>query len=169
MSAFKEALPSGLYPTMRDVFKTLRNDQILCKLLYYPSKDIDDDPTMKPDVSSEIKDEIIFTTMKVDELEGSNKIKRGRLTFGLGTIFKSYQNHKASCPIINIYIWIPRIGFQDIDFRQEAILDRIDELINDRRFNGSFGRVFKDGGSPYDAPKGYLGYVVRYEFSDTDF
>lgn len=169
MSAFKSSLPSGAYATMRAVFTTLRNDQILCKYLYYPSEDIDDDPTLKPDLSSEQIDEIIFTTKEVDELEGSNKVKRGRLTFGLGTIFKSYQNHKASSPIINIYIWTPRVGFQDIDFRQEAILDRIDELISDRSFEGSFGRVFKDGGSPYDAPKGYLGYDVRYEFSDTDF
>lgn len=169
MSTFKSSLPSGLYATMRAVFTTLRNDQILCKYLYYPSDNMDDDPTMKPDVTSEQKDEIIYITKDVDELEGSNKIKRGRLTFGLGTIYKSYQNHKASSPIIIIYIFVPRVGFQNIDFRQEAILDRIDELISDRKFEGSFGRVFKDGGNPYDAPKGYLGYTVRYEFADTDF
>lgn len=169
MSTFKSSLPSGLYATMRAVFTTLRNDQILCKYLYYPSDNMDDDPTMKPDVTSEQKDEIIYITKDVDELEGSNKIKRGRLTFGLGTIYKSYQNHKASSPIIIIYIFVPRVGFQNIDFRQEAILDRIDELISDRKFEGSFGRVFKDGGNPYDAPKGYLGYAVRYEFADTDF
>lgn len=169
MSAFKEAPISGLYSTMRSVFKALRDDQILCKYLYYPSTDMDDDPTLKNDVSNEAKDEIISPTIKVDELEGTNQTKRGKVTFGLGTILKSYQNHKSSKPYIHIYVYVPRYGFQDIDFRQEAIIDRIEQIVSDKRFDGSFGRLINDGGNPYDAPKGYIGYVIRYGFNDTDF
>ena len=169
MSAFKDAPISGLYSTMRSVFKALRDDQILCKYLYYPSTDMDDDPTLKDNVSNEAKDEIISPTIKVDELEGTNQTKRGKVTFGLGTILKSYQNHKSSKPYIHLYVYVPRYGFQDIDFRQEAIIDRIEQIVSDKRFEGSFGRLINDGGNPYDAPKGYIGYVIRYGFNDTDF
>lgn len=168
MATFKNAPVSGIYATLRDVFKTLRDDQILSKYLYYPSTSMDDDPSLKGDVSNVNKDEIFFITTNTDKLEGNNKIKRGRLSFGLGTIQKSYKNHKSSRPLLYIYLYIPREGFQDVDFRLEAIIDRIEELISDKSFSGSFGRIVKDTGNPYEAPRGYLGYILRYEFSDTD-
>lgn len=169
MANFKKAPISGTYATMKSVFTALRNDEILQKYLYYPSKDMNDDPTEKNPVPEEEIDNLFKTTMNVDELEGSNKDKKGRITFGLGATFKSYSNQKATRPFIHIYIWMPRYGFQDIDFRLEAIIDRVQELVSDKRFTGSFGRLTTDGGNPYDAPKGYLGYVIRYGFADTDF
>lgn len=172
MANFKDAPISGTYVTMKSVFTALRNDDTLQRYLYYPSKNMDDDPTDEskhPKVPEEQIDELFKPTINVDELEGSMKDKRGRITFGLGSTFKSYTNHKATKPFIHIYIWIPRYGFQDVDFRLEAILDRVQEIVSDKRFTGSFGRLTTDGGNPYDAPKGYLGYVIRYGFSDTDF
>lgn len=169
MGMFEKAPQSGIYAACRDIFKTLRDDQILCKYLYYPSADMDDDPTLKTDVTSSQKEEVFSITIGTDDLEGPNQIKRGRLSFGLGVIQKSYKNHKASRPTVLIYLYIPREGFQNIDFRLEAVIDRVDELISDRRFEGSFGRVVKDTSNPYDAPKGYVGFILRYGFMDTDF
>ena len=169
MAMYNKALVSGCYATMRSVFTKLFNDQILCKLLYYPQENDNDDPTLKADLSALERGEVIIITRDDDDLTGPNQTKRCKVTFSLGNTYKSYKNHKASMPIIFILIFVPRTGFQEMDFRLEAIIDRIDQLVSDNKFDGSFGRITKDSGNPYDAPKGYLGYTLRYQFVDTDF
>lgn len=169
MASFNKALESGVYATARSLFTTLYNDQLLCKLLYYPQENMADDPTEKDDLFPEQKDKIMIITRKDEDLSEPNDIKRGKLTFSLGNIYHSSKNHKASSPTMFILIFVPIVNFQDKDFRLEAIIDRVDQLISDRQFNGSFGRVIKGDGNPYDSPLGYNGYLLRYSFYDTDF
>lgn len=169
MSNFNNSLQSGVYATARSLFKALYNDQLLCKLLYYPQENMTDDPTDKGDLTPEQKDKIIIMTRKDEDLSEPNDIKRCKLTFSLGNIYHSTKNQKSSSPTMFILIFVPIVNFQDKDFRLEAIIDRVDQLISDKRFDGSFGRVTKGDGNPYEAPLGYNGYILRYSFYDTDF
>lgn len=168
MSDFSKAPSSGVYKAMKSIFKTLASDQVLCKYLYYPATSMDDDPTIKPDLTSEQIFEVIKITERIDELEQPNEIKRGRINFGLGFRPRSYNNHKASKQIFLVYIFMPREGFDSVDFRTAACIDRIDQLLSDKAFDGTFGRIIKDDSNPFESPKGYEGYLLRYQFSDTD-
>lgn len=168
MSSFDAAPPSGVYAAMRSIFKTLASDQLLCKYLYYPSKDMDDDPSVKPDLTNEQRFEVIKITERVTELEEPNELKRGRINFGLGFRPRSYSNQTASRQTFLVYIFMPRDGFDSVDFRTAACIDRIDQLLSDKAFEGTFGRIVKEDSNPFESPRGYEGYLLRYQFSDTD-
>lgn len=168
MANFSEAPQSGIYVAIKSIFTALRNDAILSKYLYYPSTDMNDDPTSKDDVTAVQKDLIFFNTLVTDDLEENQENKIGRLMYGLGNISKTYNNHMADKPYFYIYIIVPIEGFQLIDFRLEAIIDRINRLISNKKFTGSFGRVVKDGGNRLSVPSGYIGYTLKYSFYDTD-
>ena len=143
MSDFSRAPQSGTYKAMKSIFKILASDQVLCKYLYYPSTNMDDDPTTKADLTNEQIFEVIRITERVDEITQPNEIKRGRINFGLGFRPRSY-------------------------FRTAACIDRIDQLLSDKAFEGTFGRIIKEDSNPFESPKGYEGYLLRYQFADTD-
>lgn len=154
---------------LMDVYKILNNDEDLLRLLYYKPINFSDDPLdeTKPNILDmtnsekwEIINDVIVPGIKVDDLETEEKC---RIIIFMGDR-NGLRNDSFSNQNITIDI-LAAISIDNIDFRLCWICDRVNELLFDELITGLSKVNFK-GGKTFNAPKGYVGYRINFEFVD---
>ncbi len=154
---------SKMKDNMTDIFKLLSTDETLLRLLYYQPTNGADDPlsTSKSDVLSmankwDIIEDRIKTIPKTDDL--INEVKC-RLLFYPGKRSGTRNYLLAGQEIV--FDIMTHFLFEEVDLRQESIVDRINELICNEKITG-VGSVGFKGGGQIPAPEKYVGFRVIY-------
>lgn len=163
-----------------EVFKILRLDEVLLRLLWYPSENFDEgvlhpmderlpylipftDDEDKNTISEEeywnIVDTVIVSGEKAQEIE-EDKLCRLYIYPGRRRpVFRSYVMAKQEIKI-DVYI---HEDYSD-DYRLEWINDRINELLALERVEGAIGKLDYAAGNPRVAPMGYSKYEHMFVF-----
>lgn len=154
---------------MSDIYKLLTGDETLLRLLYYKPQNALDNPqsTSKTNVLSmnnkwDIILDRIKTVPKTDDLINEAKC---RLLFYPGKR-SSTRNYLFAGQEIVFDIMV-HFEFEEVDLRQESILDRLNELICNEKITGIGKTIFKGGGQ-ISAPEKYVGYRVIYSIGSSD-
>lgn len=156
-----------------DIFKVLKDDEILLRLLYYlPSNSLGsplDVDAQQPNIIgsgnhvSIIKDRIKLTP-KVDDLVDDTPKNRLMMYAGIRGNTNNYL--LASQEII--FDIFTHFEFEENDIRSSWIADRTNELITNKNITG-IGKVYFEKGTPISAPNNYIGYRMVYNIgSKTD-
>jgi|SRR5690625_779959 len=152
-----------------EIFDALTTDESLLRLLYYPSKNLMDDPldSNKTDILSmdrreisEIIDDRVKFTPNTDALDESKKC---RICYYAGDRRKTANKYSMDQEVV--FDVITHRHFQETDLRLYRIVERIDYIIKNSNFS-AFGEVAEVDGHPFSVNEEYLGYRVIYEFGE---
>lgn len=160
---------SKMKDNMTDIFKILSTDETLLRLLYYQPANAVDDPlsSSKTNILSmtnkwDIILDRIKTIPKTDDLVKEVKC---RLLFYPGKRSNTRNYLLAGQEIV--FDIMTHFLFEEVDLRQESIIDRINELICNQKVAGVGDANFKGGGQ-IPAPEMYVGFRVIYLIGSTN-
>ncbi|MCK9544821.1 MAG: hypothetical protein M0R03_22640 [Novosphingobium sp.] len=157
----------NMFKNLKDVYEILVKDEILLRLLYYPSEDFDDSPLSddKPNILNksttekwDIINELIKTTNKTSDLTEES---RCRICVYMGNRRETRNNAVANQQVV-FDIYAP-IDWDEISFRLTQICDTIDKLFCGQRITG-LGKTDSHIGGVIVAPSGFIGYRLIYDF-----
>ena len=147
----------------------LSGDEQLMRLITYLPKTRSDSPLSedKADIIGsndywDIVDDRMLWTPKADDLV--DKDPKCRVLFYPNTRYPQNGNYTNSEQSINIDVFV-HVDFDTMDMRLSWILDRINDLLQDRYIE-NIGTTKFDSGKPLGSPVGYTGYRVVYKFGD---
>lgn len=159
-----------LSKNMVDFFKIVSNDETLMRLLYYKSQNALDDP-LSPSKSNLLNTNIYRSDIMPLRLKRAPKINDllpnntpiCRLCVYMGAASKT-MNHRIFKQRIVIDVFVHIDEYEVKDGRSLKIIDRLDELMLNKRITG-FGDIESAAFSPIaNAPDGYIGYQNVYSF-----
>ena len=148
----------------RAFYRVVANDETLLRLLHYKPTTSLEDPLslLKPNILGlpnrwEITNNVINTTPKTDDLTTKSQC---RLFIYLGRRGNTHNYLMATQEVT--FDVLVGMDWHEIDQRQLAICDRINELVNQEFISGVTRTKYKTG-VPISAPEGFLGYRLVYE------
>ena len=145
-------------------FNTLTHDETLKRLLIYKPKNSLDDPLdkTKPNIEMDWRkiDEVILRSPKTDEM---SKKSICRICMYLGFRTKS-NNFRVDTQDIVFDIYAHIEGFDEVDFRLSQIIDRLSELLQDKKVAGVNKTTLRTSTYIANPPSGYVGYRMVYKF-----
>lgn len=155
--------------SLEAIYKVVTTDETLLRLLYYKPVNQNDNPLDmakeniidKPALEKwDIINDIIKKASKIDGLDSESKC---RVCFysGIRNGGRNYMLSKQDI-IFDIYV---HFDFEEMDFRASWICDRVSELIFDKDII-DVGKIFFKNGGQINAPTGYIGYRLIFNFED---
>ena len=162
--------PSGRATLIDNVFTVLKNDEQLLRLLHYNYKDkdgiyLDSLDESRPDIigsldyNSIVRNHILKTIKKDDIVS----VKDCFLLIHSGKRRGVFENHLLAKQEILIDIVVHN-DYQVDDSRLDDICDRLNYLIVHERFG--LGKADISTPIPFEAPRGYYRYQMKYLFWD---
>lgn len=162
--------PSGRATLINNIFTVLKNDEQLLRLLHYNYKDqdgryFDSLDESRPDLigSSEYNSIVrnhILKTIKKDDIVS---VKDCFLLIHSGKRRGVFENHLLAKQEILIDVVVHN-DYQVDDSRLDDICDRLNYLIVHERFG--LGKADISTPIPFEAPRGYYRYQMKYLFWD---
>lgn len=157
-----------LKQNMIDFLTVFLKDEILCRLLYYPPASPTDDPlsTSKPNlvgtpiITKEINKKRILLAPKTDDLIKDARMCRICMYFGR----RSGNNGAIDNQQIVFDVYAHIDAFELVDVRSMWICDRISQLLEDERVTGIGKTTNSTIFNIANAPSGFIGYRLIYEF-----
>lgn len=161
----------GSYDDFLGIYKYIRNDEKLLRLLTLPPEDLGtgiDDPLSPsltnildkdPEKISTIQNEHIMKSMKADDLE-NKKICRLYIYPGRRSPRSDSYYIASQELVIDLFV---HLDYENGDFRTSRINDRLNELIVDNHIVGASSMRYLEG-SPRSAPRNYVGYESVFTF-----
>lgn len=161
----------GSYDDFLGIYKYLRNDEQLLRLLYYPPEDIADgikdplSPTLSnildrdPMELSKIRKEHIMKSLKSDDLVDKQIC---RIYIYAGRRTPENRNYAFADQQLHIDVLVHN-DIENSDFRSNRINDTLNNLLISNNVAG-IGKMEYYGGDIITVPKNYIGYKNVYSF-----
>ncbi|MEM4995015.1 hypothetical protein WKH56_20835 [Priestia sp. SB1] len=145
-------------------FNTLAQDETLKRLLIYKPEHSLDDPLdkTKADIGMDW-DKIDRVILKSPKTDGMDKKPICRVCMYLGFRTKS-PNFRVDTQDIVFDIYSHIEGFDEVDFRLSQIIDRLSELLQDKKVAGVNKSTLRTSIYIANPPSGYVGYRMVYKF-----
>lgn len=163
-----------LQNNLLDVFKIMRNDEQLLRLLTFPSEDYSEgvlDPldsnlqnildNPNKEETMKIKDDVIYKIPKTDDLE-TRAICRIYTYAGRRTPTRTNFLYADQDVVFDLIV---HDSFENGDLRSSRIVERLNELFATEDVTG-IGKMLYEGGDPISAPKNYIGYKHVFKIVD---
>lgn len=152
-----------------EVEKILLDEQLLRLLHYSPQHRLDDplddtksDILTLPDEEKwKIIDYNLVSAPKFDDMVNE---KLCRIFYYAGEGRPTNSNYKYANQEYVFEIFV-HYDYQIIDKRLEMICDRLNELMSEKRVPTTIGKTLFKRRFPVNAPQGYLGFKLIYEFT----
>ena len=163
--------PASKADLINKIYKTIKNDEQLMRFLHYGYKTSDGvyldslDPT-RPDIvgsksHNKIAQEHILKTIKQDDIVSAKDCFLLIHTGKRRSVFENYMLVKQEI-LIDVLV---HNDYQNNDSRLDDICDRLNYLIVHERFG--LGKADISTPIPFEAPRGYYRYQLKYLFWDS--
>ena len=148
---------------LNNVYKMILENDIITKMLYYPSDNASHDPLTEPTVAKTVIVKYIKKVAAdylIDEINASkNPEKRGYITV-FAEDFTRMENPYASSAGIRIEIYMPVRKFEEFQWRLQIIVAELNNMFQQKNVTGSLGRLVLDSSFNINPPiDGYVGYA----------